>query len=392
MRNRKSGIASANLKESKDSAHPRGSERKYHMRQSKRFLFGRLLLCAVLVWASPADSQDQGPSEIVTARMAEDRLPSLSVAIGRNGTVVYAAAFGLADLENSVAASARTVYRVGSVSKTVTATAAMQLAEEDRLDLLDGAVQKYCPAFTDKGAHISPRLLLAHLGGIRGYNYRRFTEEFLSSKRYASLSEALSVFNDDPLAAEPGEKHIYSSFGYGLLGCALEGASGMPFDEYIETNIFKVAGMKQTRLDVPEMIVPQRGTYYSKTADGAWNHSPFVDLSDRFPAGGLLSTPSDLVAFGSALLNGKLLTNESLSTVSERQKTRSGEAIPYGLGWRLSELPGELFHGGTSVGGSAYLYLRVNTGTVVAFATNVDRWSAPRHELARGLADWAEAQ
>lgn len=361
------------------------------MRQSKRPLLGSLTLCAVLAWAGPAGSQDQGPAGIVAARMAQDRLPSLSVAIGRKATIVYAAAFGLADLENSVAASTRTVYRIGSVSKTVTATAAMQLVERGRL-ALDVSVQEYCPSFPDKGALITPRLLLAHLGGIRDYNYRRFTEEFLSGKRYASLSEALAVFKEDPLATEPGEEHIYSSFGYGLLGCALEGASGVSFGEYLETNIFNVAGMKQTRLDVPEMIVPHRARYYSQAEDGAWKHSPFVDLSDRFPAGGLLSTPSDLVAFGSALLDGRLLENETLATASARQKTRSGEEIPYGLGWRLSELPGELFHGGTSVGGSAYLYLRVKTGTVVAFATNVDRWTEPRHELARALADWAESQ
>lgn len=368
-----------------------GYQRKRARIQPKRFWFGSLALCVVLVWAGLARGQDLGPTEIVASRMAEDRLPSLSVAIGRKGTIVYAAAFGLADLENSVTASTRTVYRIGSVSKTVTATAAMQLVERGRL-ALDASVQQYCSSFPDKGALITPRLLLAHLGGIRDYNYSRFTEEFLSSKRYASVGEALAVFKDDPLAAEPGTRHIYSSFGYGLLGCALEGASDVPFGDYVQANISRVAGMKQTRLDVPEEIVPYRARYYSKAEDGAWNHSPFVDLSDRFPAGGLLSTPSDLVAFGSALLDGRLLKKETLAAVSERQKTRSGEDVRYGLGWRLSELPGELFHGGTSVGGSAYLYLRVNSGTVVAFATNVDRWTEPRHDLARALADWAESQ
>lgn len=163
------------------------------MRQSKRILFCLLALCGVLAWAGPAGSQDQGPAGIVAARMEQDRLPLLSVAIGRKGTVVYAGAIGLADLENSVPASTRTVYRIGSVSKTVTSTAVMQLVERDRL-ALDVPVQQYCPSFPDKGAPITPRLLLAHLSGIRDYNYRRFTEEFLSSKRYASVGEALAVF------------------------------------------------------------------------------------------------------------------------------------------------------------------------------------------------------
>jgi CubicO group peptidase (beta-lactamase class C family) len=323
--------------------------------------------------------------------MEQDRLPSLSIAIGRKGTIVYAGAFGLTDLENSVPASTRTVYRIGSVSKTVTATAIMQLVETGRL-VLDEPVQRHCSSFPDKGVPITTRLLLAHLGGIRDYNYRRFTEEFLSNKRYASVADALAVFKDDPLAAEPGAKHIYSSFGYGLLGCAVEGASGASFGHYLEKNIFKVAGMRQTRLDVPEEIVPHRARSYSKVENGAWSHSPFVDLSDRYPAGGLLSTPSDLVAFGIALLDGRLLKRETLAAMRERQETRTGEDVSYGLGWRLSEESAELFHGGTSVGGSAYLYLRVESGTVVAVATNLDRWTEPRHDLARALADWAESK
>lgn len=352
-------------------------------------LYCLLVMNAFLVWSVPSRAQD--PVSVIADRMAQDRLPSLSVAVARRGAVVYSAAFGLADVENSVPATINTVYRIGSVSKTITATAVMQLSERGRLDL-DVPVQTYCTSFPDKGVSITPRLLLAHLGGIRDYNYQRFREEFLSGKRYKSLDEALGVFKDDPLAAKPGEEYLYSSFGYVLLGCAVEGASGVSFDDYVQKNILQVAGMKQTRLDVPEDIVPYRARPYSKAQDGAWTNSPFVDLSDRYPAGGVLATPRDLVAFGSALLNGELLKKETWATMLEHQKTRVGADVAYGLGWRLSDRPGEVFHGGTSVGGSAYLYIRLDTGTVVALATNVDRWTEPRHELARTLADWAESK
>lgn len=361
------------------------------MTYAKLFSCGLLASWVALAAPSLAQSPTQAPDSIVPARMAQDRLPSLSVAIGRNGAIVYARAFGLADIENSVPASTRTVYRIGSVSKTITATAVFQLVERGRLDL-DAPVQQYCPSFPDKGARITSRLLLAHLGGVRDYNYRRFTEEFLSGKRYDSVVDALTVFKEDPLAAEPGEKMIYSSFGFNLLGCAVEGASGDSFGDNLATSIFKVAGMTQTRLDVAEDIVPHRSRWYSKTENGTWKNSPFVDLSDRYPSGGLLSTPSDLVAFGMALLGGSLLKKETIGVMSEAQRTRAGEQVPYGLGWRLSDRAGELSHGGTSVGGSAYLYIRVDTGTVVAVATNVDRWTESRHDLARALAEWAESR
>jgi CubicO group peptidase (beta-lactamase class C family) len=348
-------------------------------------------MCASVVWPIRAEAQVKDPADVIATYMARDRLPSLSVAVARRGAVLYAAAFGLADVENSVPATVNTVYRIGSVSKVITATAVMQLSERRRLDL-DVAVQTYCASFPDKGVSITPRLLLAHLGGIRDYNYQRFREEFLSSKRYESVSEALGVFKDDPLAAKPGERHLYSSFGYVLLGCVVEGASGVSFGDYVEKNILEVSGMKQTKLDVPEEIVPYRARTYSKGQDGAWANPPFVDLSDRFPAGGFLSTPRDLVALGTALFQGKLLDQETWIAMIDRQKTRSGEDVDYGLGWRRSDKAGEVFHGGTSVGGSAYLYVRVDTGTVVALATNVDRWTEPRHELARSLADWAESR
>jgi hypothetical protein len=78
--------------------------------------------------------------------------------------------------------------------------------------------------------------------------------------------------------------------------------------------------------------------------------------------------------------------------MSQPQRNLSGENVGYGLGWNVSDEPGELFHGGTSVGGSAYLLLHVDSGIVVAVATNVDRWTEPRHDLALQLAAWAEAQ
>ena len=356
-----------------------------------RYLACLALVLPTLAGTNPATAPEGGPASLAAARMEQDGLPSLSIAIARKGELIFSQAWGLADVENSVAATPGTVYRIGSVSKVITATAILQLVEKGRLDL-DKPVQSYCPAFPEKPAMVTPRLLLAHLGGIRDYNYRRFTEEFLSSVRYDSVSEALAVFKDDSLVSEPGEKHLYSSWGYVLLGCAVEGAAGVSFAEYIARNVLAPAGMRQSRLDIPEEIVPQRARSYSRSRDGVLQNSPYVDLSDRFPSGGLLSTPSDLVALGRSLLDGKLVTRRTWADMTDRQQTRSGEKIAYGLGLRLSDPPGEAFHGGSSVGGASYLYIRPGSDTVVAFATNVDRWGDPRHALAQALADWAESQ
>jgi serine beta-lactamase-like protein LACTB, mitochondrial len=345
-------------------------------------------LLAGLTAAAPLAAQstpEAAARRLAGAAMEKDHLPSLSVAVGRDGKVVFAEAYGLADVENSVPATPRSVYRIGSVSKPLTATVALRLAERGELDL-DAPIQADCPAFPDKGVPITARLLLAHQGGIRDYDYRRFAEEYLSNRRYESLADALSVFKDDPLVAPPGTEFHYSSFGYVLLGCALEGAGGAPYKELLRRHVLDPAGMAQTRLDEPREIVPQRAHGYGTADDGSWTNAVYVDLSDRFPAGGLLSTPSDLVAFGNALLAGRLVGSELLEAAWSHQSTADGTATAYGLGWHLSDDPDEIDHGGTSVGGSAYLYLRRDTRVVVAFTTNLELWTEPRQELARQLA------
>jgi CubicO group peptidase (beta-lactamase class C family) len=353
----------------------------------------RTVVVGVLAFGSVGlRAADPGPGdelrELAAGAMAAGRLPSLSLAVSKDGELVYAEALGLADIENSVPATAQTVYRIGSVSKTLTAVAAMQLAERGRLDL-DAPVQHYCPAFPDKEHPVTARLLLGHLGGIRHYDYGRFEEEFLSSRRYAGLTEALDVFKDDPLAAPPGTRYLYSSFGYVLLGCAIEGASDLPYERYLREEVLAPAGMVQTVLDVPESIVARRSRGYGSEKDGSWRNTVYVDLSDRFPAGGWLSTPSDLALFAQALLAGELLSTETLGRMWEPGRTAEGEVTGHGLGWRLGEDACEVYHGGSSVGGSAYLYLRPGSRTVVAFATNLELWDEPRHELATRFADVA---
>ncbi len=361
--------------------------RRHHSRPVAPISIAVIFLAAV--HAPPVAARESTPDAaarmLSMAAMEKDGLPSLSVALARNGVIVFAEAYGLADVENDVAATPRSVYRIGSISKTLTAAAVMILAEDGALDL-DAPVQKYCPAFPSKKSPITPRLLLSHRAGIRDYDYRRFNEEFLSTRRYDSLEEALSIFKNDPLEGNPGTEYQYSSFGYVLLGCAAEGASGVPYEKLLKRRVLDPAGMEQTTLDRPDTIIPHRASGYGKRSDGSWANAVYVDLSDRFPAGGLLSTPRDLVAFGNALLSGTLLGPDALQSMWGAAPGTDHEETVYGLGWRVAPGRNEVFHGGTSVGGSAYLYIDRDGKIVVAFATNMGLWTEPRHELARRLA------
>lgn len=359
-------------------------------KQNKPVQFVACLVVAITMGGANADDSAAraGFDELIREQMTAHRLPSLSVAVAKSGTVSHADAHGFADIENSVPASTRTVYRIGSVSKTFTAVLALQLSEEGRLDL-ESSVRQYCPAYPEKSDLVTSRQLLGHLGGIRHYDYSRFQEDFMNTKSYESTEQALAKFASDPLAAKPGTKYLYSSWGFVLLGCVLEGAGGMSYAELAAERLLEPAGMSQTRLDDPHAMIPFRATGYSSEDDGSWSNAAYFDASDRYAAGGFLSTPSDLVNFGLALLEHNLLDDRSLAGMWAPQVTSSGEKTQAGLGWVLLQDGSEVAQGGTSVGGTAFLYLRPEEKTVVAFASNLSLWTDGRLEFARALADRA---
>src|SRR5208282_2876185 len=131
--------------------------------------------------------------------MAANSVPGLGVAVVQDGELVWSQGFGIADLENFVPATASTLFRLASISKSITATAIMQLSERGKLDL-DAEVQKYCPAFPKKEWPITTRELLGHLGGIRHYNGKGDIPED-SAKHFASMEESLQIFAADPPVA-----------------------------------------------------------------------------------------------------------------------------------------------------------------------------------------------
>src|SRR6202142_107355 len=168
-------------------------------------------------------------SRIVTARMLRAKIPGLTVAVGTRTRLAWAQGFGTADVENSVAAARDTAYRIGSISKPITPVPVMQPADRGKLALA-APVQQSPPGSPAKPWPIPARLLLAHLSGIRHY---RSEEEVESTRHYTNLLDPLRAFADEPLLFEPGTRYSYSTYGYDLLGAAVEAASGTRFLDYL---------------------------------------------------------------------------------------------------------------------------------------------------------------
>ncbi|MGH9672891.1 MAG: serine hydrolase domain-containing protein, partial [Bryobacteraceae bacterium] len=301
-------------------------------------------------------------------------IPMITAAVATGGELRWANGYGLSDVENNVPAKAATVHRLGSISKPITAVAALQLYESGRLDL-DAPVQKYVPGFPLKPWPITSRQLLGHLGGIRHYNGE---DEVNSTRHYRNLIDPLAIFQRDALVAEPGTRYNYTTYGYVLLGAVVEAASGARFMDYLRERVFLPAAMDRIRDDHPFALIPNRARGYRRYATGQLENCALADTSNKIPGGGLCSTTEDLVKFALAVRRGTLLKPETVEMMFTRQKLRDGTETPYGLGWNVPAVEGGrriVMHGGGQQGTSTVLAMLPREGAAVALMCNLERGS-----------------
>lgn len=191
--------------------------------------------------------------EFVQKQMALDKTPGLSVGFMK-GDFVWAQGYGYSDLENRVPTKPESAYRLASVTKPMTAVAILQLVEKGKINL-DAEVQTYVSYFPKKPWPVTVRQLLGHLGGISHY---KNAEQELHIKTRKSTREAIAIFENFDLVAEPGTRYSYTSYGYNLLGAVIEAASGMSYGEYMRQNVWQPLGMSDTRMDDPLEVIPNR--------------------------------------------------------------------------------------------------------------------------------------
>jgi CubicO group peptidase (beta-lactamase class C family) len=273
----------------------------------------------------------------VASFMSANSVPGLSAAVVLEGEPRWSQGFGMADLENSSPATSSTLFRLGSISKPISATAVLQLWEHGKLDL-DAPVQKYCPAFPQKESPISTRQLLGHLGGIRHYNpdgKGDVPED--SARHFSSMKESLQIFANDPLVAKPGTRFNYSTYGYTVIGCVLESGASEKFTDYLHRNIFEPAGMEQTRDDDFFMVIPHRTRWYHKDKAGIVRNAGVLDSSYKIPGGGIISSADDMAKFEVAILADKLLKRGARDLMWTSLKTTDGKETGYGLGWGVMD-------------------------------------------------------
>ena len=317
-----------------------------------RFLYldvGTLKFLLAVVWPMSAADFCGPIRSLVRNESQKQNIPAISVTIVQNNKIVCSIARGWADLEQRVPNTIKSRHRLASLSKPIAAVLTMKLVEEGRL-VLDDSIRRVLPELPARYEAVTIRRLLSHQSGIREY---AGVDEVFSTTHYMNLGEAArSIFVDSALLFEPGTQTAYTTYGYTLLGAALERATGQSFKQVLETRI------RGFTLDELMTVVPDRVRPYRKNSAMAWENAPAFDASNKYAGGGIVSSADDYASFLIHLASG-LLRKDSLTTMWTQQKLANGSVVPYAtLGWATGVRNNHRFftHGGLQPGTTTVMH------------------------------------
>lgn len=291
-----------------------------------------LSLLALLLTPQPQHSSLDASFE---AMLTSSLTPAISAAVAKDGNVVWAKAYGLANVSNQVKANEKTRFGTGSVSKALTTALIARLVDKDLLGW-DDPIEKHVPKFPHKDKGVTLRRIASHLSGLGDEFSGR---SWIITDHFATTDAALERILKDSLANEPGTKTFYTTGSYTLLAAAVESVTNKTFAEAMDEHLTGPLNLQDT---VPQDLTkpdPARALFYLGE-QGKPAEPVVADPSYKLAGAGYVSTPTDLVKFGSALLNPGFLTGRSLDDLFTLAKTKDGTATEFALGWRVGPSPG----------------------------------------------------
>lgn len=314
-------------------------------------------LLPLLLLTAAAHSQPAQIDAAVEKLMKSRRVPAVSLAVIRDGKVVYSKGYGYSDLENGVKATPATVYEVGSITKQFTSALVMMLVEEGKVKL-DEPVRTYMPDLPEAWKEVTVRQLLTHTSGIKSYTS---LSAFRSQIRERIDHEGMiNLLKDEKLDFAPGTKWSYNNSGYYLLGMLLEKLTGKRYADLLRERIFTPLGMTSTRYNDLRAVIPNRAHGYDLQSLLPPANTMVIDMSWPFSAGAIVASVEDFAKWDAALYPGKLFKAETLEQMWTPVKLPDGTNTHYGFGWMITDLSGEraVGHGGDINGFNAY-FVRV---------------------------------
>lgn len=291
-----------------------------------------LLLLLTITRSAQADAID----DYIRAQMTWLRIPGLSLAVIKNGKVVRAKGYGLANIETNTAATPQTVYKIGSVSKQFLAAGVLCLVQDGKL-ALDDKIDKYLENSPDAWKDITLRQVLSHTSGIV-----REPPGFDPYKIQPDAGVIQSAY-PVPLRFPSGQKWEYSNTGYYCVAEILRKVAGKPWSEFLQERVFTPAGMSVTQVSTRNVIAGRASGYEARaTLQNAENW-----LAVR-PSGAYLSTVLDFARWDQALNSSTILSEASRTQMWTPARLSDGKAVSYGFGWFIDQVQGHkrLAHSG----------------------------------------------
>jgi CubicO group peptidase (beta-lactamase class C family) len=299
-----------------------------------RRCFLALFVCALSLWAQPSPDLDARIDAAAQSALKKSGVPSVSVAVVRNGKLAYARAFGNGSLAPRRPSTAATRYAIGSISKQFTAAALLLLQEQGRLSL-DDKVAKYFPELTRAG-EITLRQLLSHTSGYEDYAPQDYI--IPAWTKAVTPPQILDDWAKKPLNFDPGARWQYSNTNYVLAAAIFEKVAGRPLVPFLREKIFGPLGMQSAGEWTPAS--PDDARAYTRYALGPPRPAVREAGGWYFGAGELAMTPSDLVRWDMAFLQKKILSAASYEEFTREVKLKDGGPTRYALGLMLREAGG----------------------------------------------------
>ena len=312
-----------------------------NVRELRKFLsLACVSLLGALSFSGSGDRAQTGAAAdavaaYVKAEMQRQHIPGLSLLVVRNGQIVRAEGYGLANVELQVPVKPETVFQSGSVGKQFTATAIMMLVEEGKIGL-DDPLTKYFPSAPSRWNEVTVRELLSHTAGFGDY-----PKDFDFRKDWTEQGE-LKMVEGIPLSFPPGTKWAYSNLGYLTLGILIHRVTGEFYGDFLQARIFQPLDMRSTRIISEAEIVPNRAAGYRLVKGELKNQEWVAPAINTTADGSLYFSILDLAKWDAALYTEKLLKRSSLDLMWTPVKLKSGEPNKggYGLGWFIERRDG----------------------------------------------------
>ncbi len=292
-------------------------------------IYSQLILVLLVVCGGLHAQESQRIDFLSESFLRQTQLPGLSIAVAKEGKVIYAKGFGFSNLEDQRPMLPSSCIRTASVAKVLTATALGRLATEGLLDF-DAPIKKYVPYINRNYVNLTVRQLAGHTSGLK----HRPSGRGYQNKQYTTIKETVDIING-PLLFEPGTDYKYSTAAFNLLAAVIEGASGIPYDEYMKTRVFAPLKMEHTSPEnINKLTDRDAEIYYHKK--GKLKRDKLNNGSYKVPGAAFRSTPSDLVKLMGAYTDRGFISGKVVEDMFASNSLPNGKKTHVGIAWRSS--------------------------------------------------------